>query len=329
MAGRAKCELTASVCDVLVKSHLLPEQIGRHCAAMDEEDFTDAFAPFLHAVAQHTTRVSVGVVKRSVETVLGTPRSDAEKFGQCVSSALSWCHSKGLRATSGRKLKDTTVSVILAFADERLKQVQDAIKSGKDDSSDKKRLSGCSSESQGSEQKRPKVPAAAAAEEPAAAVAISISALYGLSTPRTPRPSIPSALASPVSVTASPISIGSSSQEPPAKKVMWFDLNQRIAHRFQAGVQQNGLLKVGPDGFCIAAFANEECVTEVPNLVLECSLKGSKVQKKPAASKKPAAAATSGEEVEEAEATTEPVEEDGKPVCIYIYDHIRIYLYDS
>ena len=185
MAGRAKCELTASVCDVLVKSHLLPEQIGRHCAAMDEEDFTDAFAPFLHAVAQHTTRVAGSVVKKSVETVLGTPRSDAEKFGQCVSSALSWCHSKGRKATSGRKLKDTTVSVILAFADERLKQVQDAQKSGREDS-DKRRLSGCSSESQGSEQKRPKVPATAAAEKHAAAVAISISALYGLSAPRAP-----------------------------------------------------------------------------------------------------------------------------------------------
>ena len=321
--ARAKCAITDELCGLMVKTHLDPGKVGQVFGCLDDEDFTEEFGGFLAAVAKHTTRVSGSVVAKSVKAVLGTPRADAEKFGHCVSSALSWRHTKGLQATSGKKLKEATVSVIVAFADERLKAVQDAIKSGKDLPA--KRQSPSSFSSSEKRQKGPATatepvaatPARASADSDVALTADSIAALYGLSPPRKTRASsaTPQVLVnSPISVAGSAFSVASSTaalvetpQKPPKEEArkadlqeIWHDLNARTAHRFQDGVQQDGLLKAGPSGFCIASFADDEdgVVTEVPNLLLEKSVQGATVKRKPAAKKKPAAAAEREDEAE-------------------------------
>ena len=56
-AGRAKCMVTETLCDVLVNQHIAAEKIGARTAVFDDDEFVEEFSPFLAALAQHTIRV--------------------------------------------------------------------------------------------------------------------------------------------------------------------------------------------------------------------------------------------------------------------------------
>ena len=303
--ARAKCALTPGLCEVLVKQHLTEEKAGTSSAALDEEEFTEEFSPFLASLAQHTLRVNASMVQKAVEAQFGAGRG-ADKFAAQVTKALRHCHTKGLQASSGRKLALGCKAVILSFKDERLNSLQEELKEASCGS-----LKRSSTGSSSGGKKSIKLSSTEEMESPDRGAGASagdadidpdnIAKLYHMTPPRGRRPASSSTAAAVAQM--SPMSIGSSpalvvdNSPPPEKEAadasdLWYDFNERTAHRLRKSVQENGTLQPGPEGFCLACFGKEQIPTAVPNLVLEKSLAGLKKRPAKAAKKKSRRATT-------------------------------------
>ena len=71
-----------------------------------------------------------------------------------------------------------------------------------------------------------------------------------------------------------------STSTPGAAPVMWTDVNAKTAHRIlQNGTREDGKLKPGPAGCCLAVCPNgDEEATEVPNLLLQAKMVAKRVE---------------------------------------------------
>ena len=114
MSSPAKCALTAASCEVLLKAHVRNIDGGQFLNE-DVEVVITNYLPFLTACACQTTRLSSSVVAQAAVQVLGVSTAVSSTFGQPMSSALSYCYQKGLKATSGKRLSDGVRAIWLSF----------------------------------------------------------------------------------------------------------------------------------------------------------------------------------------------------------------------
>ena len=68
------------------------------------------------------------MVRAAAKQVYGAEPKAAKDFGDAMSGALSYCKSKGVKASSGKKLSDYVRAVILRFPRSgHLEQVQKSL----------------------------------------------------------------------------------------------------------------------------------------------------------------------------------------------------------
>jgi heterodisulfide reductase subunit C len=121
--GRAKCGLSVSVCEVLLKSHVSSIDSGLHLSD-DMEVVVASVVGFLGAAGNHTVRLNATVVAAAAKTVLGVNDVVAKKFGDAMAHAFSFCVAKGCKAVSGKKLscvsfQTMAIAVAMASASEK------------------------------------------------------------------------------------------------------------------------------------------------------------------------------------------------------------------
>ena len=102
--GRAKCGLSVSVCEVLLKSHVSSIDSGLYLSE-DMEAVVASFVGFLGAAGHHTVRLNATVVAAAAKNVLGVNDVVAKKFGDAMAHAFSFCVAKGCKAVSGKKIE--------------------------------------------------------------------------------------------------------------------------------------------------------------------------------------------------------------------------------
>ena len=112
--GRAKCELTAGQCETFLKAHVV-DLSDKTYQDDDYEVIVQKYNGFLCAIAGSTTRVNATMVRAAAKQVYGAEPKVAKDFGDAMSGALSYCYSKGTKASSGKKLSDYVKAVILRF----------------------------------------------------------------------------------------------------------------------------------------------------------------------------------------------------------------------
>ena len=114
---RAKNELTDEMCKLLLKTHV--DSLDDAKYKSDDMDLVvKRYVGFLSAVAQHTSRLSKDMVKANAADIFGCSAVVSEKFGSAMKTALSYCHSKGTKATSGKRLTESVKGVVLSFKSE-------------------------------------------------------------------------------------------------------------------------------------------------------------------------------------------------------------------
>jgi hypothetical protein len=111
---RSKCLVTTSILILLLKSNIssLEDQVYNND---DMEVIVKHYLSFLVACAGQTSRLNPKLVASSAKQVFGCSDFVCKKFGDVVASALSYCHSKAGKATSGKKLSEHVKAVILSF----------------------------------------------------------------------------------------------------------------------------------------------------------------------------------------------------------------------
>ena len=136
--ARTRCELSLETCKLLLKSHV-DSLDDRKYNDDDYDNVVKRYVGFLSACAQHTERLNSTIVQSAATSVLGASPSVAKKFADAMAHALSYCYSKGSKATSGKKLPECVRSVIVSFKttkvglaslQTRLKSPDDAEKKG-------------------------------------------------------------------------------------------------------------------------------------------------------------------------------------------------------
>ena len=124
---RARCELTAAQCELFLKTHVS----GLDDKAYQGDDYdciVKSYNGFLCAVAGATSRLTSTMVRSAAKKVFAADDKAARDFGDSMSGALSYCYSKGLKATSGKKLTDGVKAVVLSFGNvAALRPVQAAL----------------------------------------------------------------------------------------------------------------------------------------------------------------------------------------------------------
>ena len=315
MAGkRAKCEITQDLCELYLKSHVTDaSKIDGRCAAMDDEDFTETFVGLLAALAKHSTRVNSKMMEAAAAKVLGLSKNVAAKFGHQVSSAISWNFGKGLKATSGKRLSESSKTVMMSFKDSRLEALHAMLAGEEPEKKHSLRKSTSSMASSelvdeaGRENDDAKARCKGNAQKDVCDIS-KIADIYGVSPLRSVAGSSTDVFQPDeiITVAESPVRPSGSKPgtKPPAKEEPWFDVNNLSAHRLTDGLQENGVLAAGPSGFCIAHIGGDAIQTEIPNLMIQKHAEGKqKLVKKPAGRppKKKPAAAEEEDEKEDAE----------------------------
>ena len=116
---RAKNELTVELCKLLLKTHV--DSLADEKYKGDDMDaVVKRYVGFLAAVAQHTSRLSKEMVSGAALDIFGCSKVAAEKFGNAMKTAMSYCHNKGSKATTGKKLTESVKSVVLSFKNQSL-----------------------------------------------------------------------------------------------------------------------------------------------------------------------------------------------------------------
>ena len=127
--GRAKCELTAGQCETFLKAHIV-DLNDKTYRDDDYEVIIQKYNGFLCAIAGSTTRVNSSLVRAAAKKVFKCDDKVANDFGNAMSEALSYCYSKGVKASTGKKLSDYVRAVILRFPRSgHLEQVQKSLTS--------------------------------------------------------------------------------------------------------------------------------------------------------------------------------------------------------
>ena len=111
---RAACTLSQKTCAVLLKAHVA-SLTDEAYLQQDLDLLVKKYVGFLVACAQQTERLNKDIVATSAVEIFACNRFVAEQFGTAMKSALSHCHSKGSKATSGARLTSAVRSVVLAF----------------------------------------------------------------------------------------------------------------------------------------------------------------------------------------------------------------------
>ena len=112
--GRAKCELTAGQWETFLKAHIV-DLSDKTYQDDDYEVIIQKYNGFLCAIAGSTTRVNATMVRAAAKQVYSADPKICKDFGDAMSGALSYCYSKGTKASSGKKLSDYVKAVILRF----------------------------------------------------------------------------------------------------------------------------------------------------------------------------------------------------------------------
>ena len=112
--GRAKCDLSVAVCEVLLKSHVSSIDSGLYLSE-DMEAVVASFVGFLGAAGHHTVRLNATVVAAAAKNVLGVNDVVAKKFGDAMAHAFSFCVAKGCKAVSGKKLSSPVLAVVMGI----------------------------------------------------------------------------------------------------------------------------------------------------------------------------------------------------------------------
>ncbi len=97
----------------------------------DMELIVKRYLGFLVACANQTNRLNPKLVASSAKEVFGCSDFIGKKFGEAMASALSYCHNKAGKATSGKKLSEHVKSVILSFSHNTsagINKVQESLK---------------------------------------------------------------------------------------------------------------------------------------------------------------------------------------------------------
>lgn len=81
----------------------------------DPEIVVAKYLPFLSAVAKHTNRLNSSLAQAAAKELFKPSDLAAKRFGDAMAAALSYCRSKGCKATSGKKLSDPVKLVCLSF----------------------------------------------------------------------------------------------------------------------------------------------------------------------------------------------------------------------
>ena len=114
MTKRVSCQLKSETCDVLMKAHIT--SLDDEAYASSDVDFVvKKYCGFLSACAQATERLSKDLVAASVCRVFNCNKHVGNQFGQAMKEAISYCHTKGVKATSGVKLTEHVKSVVMCF----------------------------------------------------------------------------------------------------------------------------------------------------------------------------------------------------------------------
>ena len=112
--ARTKCELTSSVCDVLLKCNVSTLDAGAYLKE-DVELVVAAYVGFLSAVAANTHRLNTTLVAASAKAVLGVSDSTAKRLADAMSEAFRYCIARARQTCYGNKLSQPIVAVILSF----------------------------------------------------------------------------------------------------------------------------------------------------------------------------------------------------------------------
>ena len=127
--GRAKCELTAAQCETFLKAHIV-DLSEKTYQDDDFEVVVQKYNGFLCAIAGSTTRANASMIRAAVKRVFKPEEKVAKDFGDAMAGALSYCYSKGVKASTGKKLSDHVKAVILRFPrTDQLEQVQRSLAS--------------------------------------------------------------------------------------------------------------------------------------------------------------------------------------------------------
>ena len=129
--ARTKCELTSSVCDVLLKCNVSNLDAGAYLQE-DVELVVAAYVGFLSAVAANTHRLNTTLVAASANAVLGVSDSTAKRFADAMSEAFRYCIARARQTCSGNKLSQPVVAVMLSFKGlQALEALQSALRQDK------------------------------------------------------------------------------------------------------------------------------------------------------------------------------------------------------
>lgn len=112
--SRVKCDLNDEACDLLVKTHL-KDPLSEDYKEDDHEDVVQAYVGLLSGAATLTSRLSPHQLSASVKRVLKLPEKVCLDFANAMTRALSFCYSKGSKATSGKKLSEPVKVVCMCF----------------------------------------------------------------------------------------------------------------------------------------------------------------------------------------------------------------------
>ena len=127
---RSRCLITETILVLLLKSNIssLEDQVYNND---DMELIVKHYLGFLVACANQTNRLNPKLVASSAKEVFGCSDFIGKKFGEAMASALSYCHNKAGKATSGKKLSENVKTVILSFSHNTsasMSKVQESLK---------------------------------------------------------------------------------------------------------------------------------------------------------------------------------------------------------